>query len=431
VNPLDLIKAIERKRDGGAHPHGEIGRLVRAFVDGDLADYQMAAWLMAVCIRGLDAGETAELTDAMAHSGRMLDLAAIPGTVLDKHSTGGVGDTTTLVVAPLVASCGVPVAKMSGRGLGFTGGTLDKLESIPGFRVELSIERFVDQVTRIGMAVIAQSAEVAPADRRMYALRDVTGTVPSIALIVASIMSKKIAGGARGILLDVKTGSGALMRSEAASRVLATELLRVGRLLGCQVDALMTDMDEPLGGAVGNALEVAEAVRVLQGRGSSRLRDVCLALGARMLKLAGLPDGRAVLEHRFADGTALAAFERWVEAQGGDPRVAEEPNRLPRCPLRYVVTAPAEGVVTSLDAREIGRAAMVLGAGRAHVGDAVDPGAGVEMHVRVGDAVSAGDAVATLHTSRADAIGSAVTRITQALVLGSEPPGPRPLVSEV
>ncbi len=431
MGSLDLIEAIERKRDGSSHPDGEIRCLVDAFVDGGLAEYQMAAWLMAVCIRGLDGRETAELTDAMARSGRMLDFSAIPGTVLDKHSTGGVGDTTTLVVAPLVASCGVPVAKMSGRGLGFTGGTLDKLESIPGFTVDLAVERFMEQVARVGVAVIAQSAEVAPADRRMYALRDVTGTVPSVPLIVASIMSKKIAGGADGILLDVKTGSGALMRSEEASRALASELLRVGRLLGRRVDALMTDMDEPLGGAVGNALEVAEAIRVLRGCGSPRLREVCLALAARMLRLAGIPDGRALAERRLADGSALSTFERWIEAQGGDPRVAEEPGRLPRCALRHVVTASADGVVTSLDASEVGRAAMLLGAGRAHAGDAIDPGAGVELHVRVGERLSAGEAVATLHTSRPGAIGPAAARVTRALALGTEPPAPRPLVSEV
>lgn len=430
------VELIESKRDGYAHVSGEIASLVEGFVRGEVPDYQMSAWLMAVCIRGLDGRETAELTETMAHSGRMLDLSEIPGVVLDKHSTGGVGDTTTLVVAPLVASCGVPVAKMSGRGLGFTGGTLDKLESIPGFRVDLSPEAFQAQVARVGVAVIAQTADVAPADKMMYALRDVTGTVSSVPLIVASIMSKKIAGGAGAIVLDVKTGSGAFMKSEEDSRTLAAELTRVGALLGRRVSAVMTDMDQPLGPAVGNALEVRAAIDVLRGgTGAADLREVSLALAARMLVLGGAASGegeaRRLLGAHLADGSALEVFRRWVAAQGGDPRVADDVSLLPVGAEWRTLVAPRTGYVRVLDAERIGRAAMALGAGRERAGASIDHAAGIELHVRVGTFVETGTPVATLYASDAALLAGAAERFAPALVIGDGPPVVRPLVREV
>jgi len=431
-----VVELIESKRDGYAHKAGEISSLVAGFVRGEVPDYQLSAWLMAVCIRGLDGRETAELTEAMVLSGRVLDLSGIPGVVVDKHSSGGVGDTTTLVVAPLVASCGVPVAKMSGRGLGFTGGTLDKLESIPGFRVDLDPEAFQAQVARIGVAVIAQSADVVSADKKMYALRDVTGTVPSVPLIVASIMSKKIAGGAGAIVLDVKTGSGAFMKSEDDARTLASELMRVGALLGRRVSAVMTDMDQPLGSAVGNALEVRAAIDVLRGgTDAPDLREVSLALAARMVILGGGASGEAearrLLAARLADGSALEVFRRWVAAQGGDPRVADDVSLLPLGSERCTVSAPHAGYVRTLDAERIGRAAMALGAGRDRAGAPIDHGAGIELHVRVGAYVEAGAPVATLYSGASGLLAGAAERFASAFVIGSEPPARRPLVREV
>jgi pyrimidine-nucleoside phosphorylase len=316
-----IEELIEIKRDGRRHTREQIGQLVSSYVAHAMPDYQMAAWMMAVLLRGLDHEETVWLTDAMAHSGTVMDLSTIPGVKVDKHSTGGVGDKTTLVLAPMVAACGAPVAKMSGRGLGHTGGTLDKLESIPGFRTGLSSEEFVAQVRRIGVAVIAQSLDIDPADKQMYALRDVTATVPSVPLIVGSIISKKVAGGAHGVVLDVKVGSGAFMKSVEDARVLARELTRTGEALGLRVEVLLTDMDQPLGCAVGNALEVAEAIATLRDDGPEDLFQESLALGSRMLVLAevarDLDDGRARLVHAVQSGAALEKFRRWVEAQGG------------------------------------------------------------------------------------------------------------------
>ena len=317
---------IERKRDGHEHTPEEIGRIVAGFTSGEMPDYQMSAWLMATTLRGLSADETIALTDAMVRSGGIVDLSAIEGVKVDKHSTGGVADTTTLVLAPLVAACGVPVAKMSGRGLGHTGGTLDKLESIPGFRVELSPEEFVAQVQRGGVAVIAQSPTSDPADKKIYALRDVTGTVPSVPLIVSSIISKKVAGGADAIVIDVKVGSGAFMKTEPEARQLAHELTAVGEALGRRVVCLMSDMDQPLGMAVGNALEVAEAIQTLRGDGPAELTELCLMFGAKILMLAGRvadeSEALRVLGEAIARGRALQRFRDWVAEQGGDARVA-------------------------------------------------------------------------------------------------------------
>ncbi|MCK8114109.1 thymidine phosphorylase [Anaerosoma tenue] len=430
-----LEELIEVKRDGGTHTADELQRLVDAFVSGEMPDYQMAAWLMAAFIRGLDSEETAALTGAMARSGRMVDLSAVPGVKVDKHSTGGVGDTTTLVLAPLVASCGVPVAKMSGRGLGFTGGTLDKLESIPGFTVTLEPDDFLRQVRDVGCAVIGQSPDVDPADKKMYALRDVTATVPSVPLIVGSIISKKVAGGADAIVLDVKVGSGAFMKTESDARELAAELTRVGALLGREVVCVLTDMDQPLGRAVGNALEVREAIATLKGEGPADLTELCLVLGSRMLVLGGVAAderaGRDLLLDSIATGSALDTFRAWVHAQGGDERVADDPSLLPAAAHERVVTATRAGWVSGFDAEGVGRAAMAAGAGRARKEDAIDPAAGLVLAVKTGDRVEAGDPLGTVCSSDAALLDEAGARLRDAVVLGDEEVEPPPLFLEV
>jgi pyrimidine-nucleoside phosphorylase len=422
---------IEVKRDGRAHTEEEIFCVVDSFTRGEAPDYQMAAWLMATLLNGLDADESVWLTDAMVRTGHVLDLTSIPGKKVDKHSTGGVADTTTLVLAPLVASCGAYVAKMSGRGLGHTGGTLDKLESIPGFRVELGEEEFVRQVRDVGVAVISQLPGVAEADKRMYALRDVTATVPSIPLIVGSIVSKKVAGGADAIVLDVKVGSGAFMKTLEDAKELASELTRVGAELGRRVECHLTDMDQPLGMAVGNANEVVEAIETLRGEGPEALRDVCLTLGARMLVLGdvatGDADARAVLEDALASGRALERFESWVEAQGGDPRIAGDTSLLPASPLVRTLGAERGGYVSRFDAEGVGRAAAALGAGRLTKDDAIDAGAGLVLEVRVGDGIAAGDALATMRAADETRLDEAEARFLNAIEISEEPPEPRPL----
>lgn len=429
---LTFEELIERKRDGAEHSAEELGRLVSGFVDGQMPDYQMAAWLMATTLRGMTRAETIALTDAMARSGRQVDLSSIPGVKVDKHSTGGVADTTTLVLAPLVAACGVPVAKMSGRGLSFTGGTLDKLESIPGFRTGLSTDEMLAQVRDIGVAVIAQSADIDPADRLMYALRDVTATVPSVPLIVSSIVSKKIAGGADAILVDVKVGSGAFMKSREQAQGLATEISAVGAALGRRIDCVLSDMESPLGMAVGNALEVAEAIATLSGHGPERLSELCLVLGSKLLVLGEVADNesgaRALLTDAIASGRALERFAAWVKAQGGDPRVAENPRLLPQAALIREVRARSAGIVHHLDAEQIGRCAATLGAGRLRVEDSIDPAAGIILAVRVGDAVEAGDLLATLHSSSEALLDVGEERFRGALRLGNEPVSENPLV---
>ncbi len=429
-----IEELIEVKRDGGTYTPEELKRLVDAFVAGEMPDYQMAAWLMAAFIRGLDSAETAALTEAMARSGRMVDLSSVPGVKVDKHSTGGVGDTTTLVVAPLVASCGVPVAKMSGRGLGFTGGTLDKLESIPGFRVDWGIEEFVKMVGVVGVAVIGQSPDVDPADKKMYALRDVTATVPSIPLIVGSIISKKVAGGADAIVLDVKVGSGAFMKTEQNARALAAELARVGELLGRKVVCVLTDMDQPLGRAVGNALEVREAVLTLKGEGPADLTELCLVLGAKMLVLGAVAEdereGRDLLLDAIASGRALDTFRAWVAAQGGDPNMADDLSLLPVGAHTRAVKAVAAGWIAGFDAEGVGRAAMELGAGRARKEDTIDPGAGLELDVKTGDRVEAGDVLGTLYTSDPALLDEAEERLRAAIRIGDAEVPPPPLFLE-
>jgi pyrimidine-nucleoside phosphorylase len=434
VPESSIEELIELKRDGGTHSAGELKRLVDAYVSGAMPDYQMAAWLMAAYLRGLDHDETVALTDAMARSGRMMDLSSVPGTKVDKHSTGGVGDKTTIALAPMVAACGASVAKMSGRGLGHTGGTLDKLESIPGFRVEMEPDDFVAQVRGIGLAVIAQSPDIDPADKKMYALRDVTGTVPSTPLIVGSIISKKIAGGADAIVLDVKVGSGAFMKTTEEARHLAAELTRTGQALGLRVVTVLTDMDQPLGLAVGNALEIREAVLALRGEGPEDLFQECLALGSRMLHLAGvardLDDGRAMLVTAVESGRALDVFRRWIAAQGGDPRVADDLSLLPAAPCRREVRSAEGGWIAGFDAEAVGRAAMVMGAGRAALDDVIDHAAGLVLAAKVGDRVEPGGLLVVLHAASEGLLDAGEERFREAVRLSATPVGERDLVRE-
>ncbi|MHB8927128.1 MAG: pyrimidine-nucleoside phosphorylase [Bacillota bacterium] len=430
--PYDLIL---KKRNGSSLNADEIGYLVAGFVAGEIPDYQMSAFLMAVYFRGMDEAETAALTMAMAESGQVLDLSEIAPEAVDKHSTGGVGDKTSLVLVPLVAACGVRVAKMSGRGLGHTGGTIDKLESFPGFNTALTRRQFLDCVTRAGLAINGQTGELAPADAKLYALRDVTATVDCIPLIASSIMSKKIAGGARGIVFDVKVGSGAFMDTQERAEALARTMVGIGRSVGRRTVAVISDMDEPLGLAVGNAIEVREAIETLSGRGPADLRRLCLALGAEMLILAGraadpVAAGK-MLEGALASGEALRRFRAMVEAQGGDVTYVDDPGRLPKAALEAPVEAPADGFVQSIEARQVGLAAMQLGAGRARKGDPVDLAVGVVLRKKVGDRVRAGEPLAVALADKAELLPAAVERVRAAYRLASVPPAPRPLIAGV
>lgn len=421
------VELIEKKRDGGKLSQEELDRLVLGFTKGDVTDGQMAAFCMAVVWRGMDDEETAWLTDSMVRSGRRLDLSRF-GAVVDKHSTGGIGDKVTLVVAPLVAACGAPVAKMSGRGLGITGGTLDKLESFAGYRVDLTTDEFLAQLGRIGIVVTGQTKELAPADGLMYALRDQTGTVPSIPLIASSIMSKKIAAGAHAVVLDVKVGAGAFMRTTKQARELARLMVAIGVAHGLQVTAELTAMDAPLGRAVGNALEVAEAIEALRGNGPADLREVALAAGAQMLVYAGrvrtLATGRAMLERAIADGSGLAKLRELVAAQGGDPVMVDDPSRLPRATTVLVLEAERTAHVASLDAAAIGLASVRLGAGREKKGDLIDHATGIVLRAAVGDRVTEGATYAEIHTSgRGDA---EATRLVRDAFTWGPGPVPRP-----
>ncbi|MCW2277361.1 thymidine phosphorylase [Heliophilum fasciatum] len=422
---MTIYEIIAKKRDGGELTPAEIRFFIDGYVKGTVADYQAAAWCMAVFCRGMTAGETAALTEAMVASGETLDLQGIAGTTVDKHSTGGVGDTTTLIVAPLVAAMGIPVAKLSGRGLGHTGGTLDKLESIAGFDVQMDQARFVAQVQAIGLAVAGQTAQLVPADRLLYALRDVTATVESVPLIAASIMSKKLAAGCQAIMLDVKVGHGAFMKSQAEAEELARAMVAIGEKLGRRTMALLTKMDQPLGNAVGNALEVEEAVAILEnrtlygrGRVSPDLREVSLALAARMAWLAGkaetVAQGRMMAEEALRSGAALAKWAALVESQGGTwlggERLAES---LPQAQENCRIGAPVDGWIGAIDGLAIGRAAASLGAGRVKKGDPVDSAVGIVLHKRIGDPVGAGECVVELWHN-----GRGVTE-AQALVKGA------------
>ena len=423
---------IYKKRAGHALTREEIDFLIHGFSTGAVPDYQMAAWAMAVCLQGMSARETADLTMAMAHSGDVIDLSAIHGRKVDKHSTGGVGDKVSLVLVPLVAACGAPVAKMSGRGLGHTGGTLDKLESIPGLRIELSTGEFTEQVNRTGCAVVGQTGNLVPADKKLYALRDVTATVDSIPLIASSIMSKKIAGGAEAIVLDVKTGSGAFMKGLDDSFELAGAMVEIGREVGREVAAFVSDMDQPLGFAVGNALEVTEAIETLRGFGPKDLEEVCLALGAQMLRLAGIaPDAetaRKQLLRALRSGAGLSKLVEMVEAQGGDASYIRQPVKLPRASKIMPVVAPRSGYVQHIEALEVGVAAMLLGAGRETKESVIDLAVGIILKKKVGDQVEAGEALAELHINDESRMAEVLERMLGAYTVGDERKPAPPLI---
>jgi pyrimidine-nucleoside phosphorylase len=429
---IRAVELIQRKRDGAELAPDEIAELVLGYARDEVPDYQLAAFCMAVYFRGLSTAETYALTDAMIRSGETINLRAELGRkVVDKHSTGGVGDKTSLAVGPIVAACGVPFGKMSGRGLGHTGGTLDKLESIPGFRVELSRDEFVAQVREVGLAIIGQTADLVPADKRLYALRDVTATVDNVSLIAASIMSKKIAAGADAIVLDVKVGDGAFMKSLPDGQELAEAMIALGARAGRDVVCLLTDMDQPLGRAVGNALEVREAVETLGGNGEPDFTELILAASARLLALSDLgideAEGRHRAEATLADGSATAAYERWIRAQGGDP----DPAAMPSAPVVRAVTAPRDGHVADLGAIAVGRAALHLGAGRAAKDDAIDHAVGIRCLRKRGDAVRAGDALAEIHARDEAGADTAVSEVLAAYALADEAPPARPIVLDV
>jgi len=422
---------IARKRNGHALDPADIRALIAGYARGEVPDYQMSAMAMAIYFQGLDPTELEAWTDAMLRSGDVLDLSHIPGSKVDKHSTGGVGDKISLPLAPLVAACGMRVPMISGRGLGHTGGTLDKLESIPGFRTDLSVERFVslvaDDAMRLGL--IGQTDEIAPADKRLYGLRDVTGTVESIPLIASSIMSKKLAEGIDGLVLDVKVGSGAFMKTEADARRLAQTMVRIGNGMGCKTVALLTDMSEPLGRMVGNALEVRESIDILRGGGPADVRALTLRLATEMLMLGGL--ARLAAEDlamtTLDTGAALKRFRAVVEAQGGDPAAVDDPSLLPCAPHVQPFVAPRAGYVTAIDAARVGTAAMCLGAGRARTDDIIDPGVGLEVRAKLGEKVEAGQPLAMIH-HRDRGLDDCRAHLGAAWTLGPAPPAERPLV---
>ncbi|HEV3460862.1 MAG TPA: thymidine phosphorylase, partial [Candidatus Dormibacteraeota bacterium] len=418
---LTAIDVIRDKRDGRVLSDDAIEFVVRGATDGSIPDYQLAAWLMAVRLNGMTDAETKSLTLAMAASGRRLDLSSIPGRKVDKHSTGGVGDKATLVVAPLVAAAGIPVAKLSGRALGHSGGTLDKLESIPGFNVDLSIDDFIDQVRRIGIAIAGQTTDMVPADKVFYALRDATATVDSVPLIASSVMSKKLAAGADAIVLDVKCGRGAFVATLDEAEALARALVAIGTNAGRETVAYVTDMEQPLGRAVGNALEVREAIDTLGGQGPSDLEALSLRLGNEMLRMAGAET--TDLRRLLSDGSALRKFAQLVEAQSGDPRVVDDPSRLPTAPIQRPVAAAASGQVAAIDALEIALVGKSLGAGRDRKDAAIDLAVGIVLQKKVGDAVQQGEPVATIHARTEQAAQQVATRVARAFrVAGSAQP---------
>jgi len=432
VRPQDLIRI---KRDDHEMPAEEIRRFIAGVTDGSIPDYQAAALLMAIFWRGMSEGELSTWADAMLRSGRVLDLSPVPGRKVDKHSTGGVGDKVSLCLAPLVAACGVPVPMISGRGLGHTGGTLDKLEAIPGFRTNLEVPDFIRVVGEAGLALIGQTSDLAPADRKLYALRDVTGTVESIPLISSSIMSKKLAEGIDALVLDVKVGRGAFMKDLDRARQLAETLCGIGRRAGKEVTAFLTDMNQPLGREVGNANETREAIEILQGGGPDDLVDLTLQLGAEMLLLgrvaADLDDALQRIRQARRSGAGLDRFRRCIELQGGDPRVCDDLSRLPQPRLHRTVTATRAGVLSAVEAEQVGIAGMLLGAGRKSVEDRIDHAAGITVSVRLGDRLRAGDPLATMHFNDEARAAAAEPILRAAFTLGDGPVTPPPLVYEV
>ena len=432
---MRAVDLIRRKRDSAELTRDEILFLIHSYTTGDIPDYQMSAWLMAAVCRGLTRAEIAALTEAMLHSGRVLDLSALPGKKVDKHSTGGVGDKTSLIVAPIVAACGLFVPMISGRGLGHTGGTLDKLESIPGFNVNLSLADFRRVLEACGCALIGQTAEIAPADKKIYALRDVTGTVESPGLICSSIMSKKLAEGMDALVLDVKTGSGAFMKRPEDAASLAELLVETGVRLGRRVVALITDMDQPLGHAVGNALEVAEALEVLAGGGPEDVRELCLELSAWMLYLgeraASVPEAKTLAAEQISTGRARDKFAEVVRLQGGDPEIVDNPDRLPQAKNSLDVNSPASGYVSEMQCEQVGRACVVLGGGREKKEDAIDSAVGLTVHRKTGDAVRRGDALCSLHYNSTARLAEARHLVETAYRIAAEPPPARALIRQI
>jgi pyrimidine-nucleoside phosphorylase len=428
IRPAELI---ERKRDGGELSPDDIAELMLAYARDEVPDYQMAAFCMAVYFKGLTPAETHALTDALVQTGDTVDLSPLGRKVVDKHSTGGVGDKTSIALGPIVAACGVPFAKMSGRGLGHTGGTLDKLESIPGFRIELGMDEFLAQVRDVGMAIIGTTAELVPADKRLYALRDVTATIDIIPLIASSIMSKKIAGGADAIVLDVKVGDGAFMKTIENARELAEAMRELGQRAGREVVCELTDMDQPLGHAVGNALEIREAVATLSGQGPPDFLELVLGASAHLLALSDLEidvgEGRRRAEEALASGAALAAYERWVRAQGGDPSL----EALPTAPVIRSVPAPGDGFVEAIAATAVGEAALGLGAGRLRKEDAIDYAVGILCLAKRGNEVAAGEPIAEVHAQDDESADRAAAEVTAAYRIGGDRPADRPIVIDV
>ena len=432
---MQMNDLIVKKRDGGALTTEEIRFMIRGYTDGTIPDYQMSAMTMAIYFRGMDRRETLDLTMAMMHSGDTIDLSSVSGVKADKHSTGGVGDKTSLVLVPMMAARGVKMAKMSGRGLGHTGGTLDKLESFPGWSADVPEEKFLENVESVGMVIAGQTADLVPADKKLYALRDVTGTVPSIPLIVSSIMSKKLAAGADVSVLDVKCGSGSFMKTEEDARTLATEMVEIGKLAGRRTVAVITDMDEPLGNAVGNALEVKEAIAALSGAQPGELMELCDTLGACILTAAGLePDeasARAALEQSVADGSAKRKLADFVAAQGGDPKAVYDVSMLPEAPVQVDVPAPQSGYVAHIAASDVGMVSMHLGGGRATKEDVIDLSVGVVLHKKVGDAVAAGESLATIHAATQQAAARAAEELLACYTLTPDRPARTPFIKAI
>ncbi len=428
---MRAVDIIIKKRDGGELTREEIDFFIQGFVKSDIADYQAAAWAMAILLRGMTPRETTDLTRAMAHSGEVLDLSVAVPFAVDKHSTGGVGDKTTLVVEPLVAACGLPVGKMSGRGLGFSGGTIDKMESIPGYRIDLSTSEFLDQLRTVGLVLSGQTTDLAPADGKLYALRDVTGTIQSTPLIASSVMCKKIAAGAQAILLDVKLGLGAFMSTLEGAFELADLMVSIAKLAGQRAAALLADMNQPLGHAVGNALELKEAIETLQGGGPEDFREHCLVVASHMLALGRIvPDeieGRLIAQAALTDGRGWEKFKTLVMAQGGDVDYIENPDLLPAAPLVETIESPRSGFIAGIHARIVGETAVLLGAGRTKKGDAIDHGVGIIVHRKVGDYLEKGQPLFTLHANNKALLGEARESTLAAHTWSDEPVKPLPL----
>ncbi len=428
---MRAVDIIIKKRDRGELTREEIEFFIKGFASGEIPDYQASAFAMAVVLNGMTPRETTDLTLAMAHSGQMLDLSDVVDFAVDKHSSGGVGDKTSLVVLPVVVACGLPVGKMSGRGLGFSGGTLDKMESIPGYRVDLTTEEFKRQLKEKGIVLSGQSLDLAPADGKLYALRDVTGTVQSIPLIASSIMCKKLAGGAQAIVLDVKTGLGAFMTTLEEARQLASLMVDIGKLAGREVAALLSDMNQPLGCAVGNALEVIEAIETLKGGGPADFREHCMHIAAHMLvigkRAATLEEARKMAEASIASGAALEKFRVLVEAQGGDVSYVDDTSKFPRAKFVEVVKAPRSGYISQVHARAVGEAAVALGAGRAKKSDPIDHAVGFIIHKKVGERVEAGEPLFTVHANDASKLAEARQAVLQAHAFSDAQVAPLPL----